>query len=391
MRHFIQRFFLHSLMLVVAVSCIDDYKLPSSDTEPMVVIFGQIVGEQDCLFTLRSTSRPTGEMEIYKYIRDAKIQVLGTDGQTFIGYAQDENKGQYVVPVGKLDPTQKYYVRVSTMYGDFESEPMQPLDAPDLVDLHYEQPRDDKKVDYVISTQDPQKLVYLLWQADEFWEIITPARTKWEYRLNPGEDPNGPTPKGSFVLLSPDEYTDHGWRHGTSLTDFASNQDYACGAITQRCISQRDTDDRRFQHRCLIRIKQMSVSRDEYEYRNLMLNQSSEVGGLFSQMPSELPTNIRSLGTTQAIGYIGVRGHTSMMEMYINGYDVKYHGVDKVQTIPESEVMTPLFMVNNGYAVYTHDPDTGETNWTYDWCVDYRSSYWGGTEAMGRPDFWQDK
>lgn len=391
MRYFIQRFYLYCLMLGSAVSCIDDYELPSSDTKPKVVIFGQIVGESDCLFSLRSTSRPTGEMEIYMYIPEAKIQVIGTDGQSFEGHIQDKNLGQYVVPVGKLDPKQKYYVRVSTMFGDFESEPMLPLDAPDLSDLYYEQPREDKKVDIVLSTQDPQKLVYFLWQVDEYWEITTPVTTKWEYRVNPGEDPYGSNPKGSFVELSADEYTNHGWRHSTSITDFASNQEYACAAITQRCICQRDKDDRRFQHRCLIRIRQMAVTREEYEYRKLMKVQSSEVGGLFSQMPSELPTNIKSLGKTQAIGYIGVRGHTSVMEMYVDGSDVDYRGVDNFSIIPESEILSPIWMINNGYAVYSHNPETNETDWTYDWCVDYRSSYWGGTEAMKRPDFWQDK
>ena len=60
-------------------------------------------------------------------------------------------------------------------------------------------------------------------------------------------------------------------------------------------------------------------------------------------------------------------------------------------SVPESKVKTPAWMVNNGYAVYSHDPDTDKTEWTLDWCVDYRSSYWGGTEAMQRPEFWKDK
>lgn len=391
MQHFIQRFFLQCLMLMVAVSCIDDYELPSSDTEPMVVIFGQIVGESDCVFTLRSTIRPTGDMNLYAYINDAKVVVQGTDGQTFVGQPEEGRKGRYVVPVGLLDPKQKYYVKASTMYGDFESEPMQPLDAPDLLELYYEQPRADQVVDFVVSTDDPHQQVYLLWQVDEYWEIYTPSRTVWEYRFDPGEDPYGPTPKGSFVKLTKEEYTDHGWRHGSSLTDFASNQDYGNGAVTQRCICQRSNTDRRFMRRCLVRIRQMAVCQDEYEYRTQLLNQSSEVGGLFAPMPSELPTNIRSHGDKKALGYIGVRGHVSTKEMYINRSDVNYKGEDHTMSVPESKVMTPAWMVNNGYAVYSHDPDTGETEWTLDWCVDYRSSYWGGTEAMQRPEFWKDK
>ncbi|MDO4955923.1 MAG: DUF4249 family protein [Bacteroidales bacterium] len=392
MKHFIKRFYLYCLMLMTMSSCIDEYKLPSSDTEAMVVIFGQIVEESECIFTLRSTATPTGQLEIYSYIRNAKIQVRGTDGQVFEGKLKNEEKAQYEVSVGKLDPAQKYYVHVSTPYGDFESEPMQPLDAPGIVDLYYEQPRDDKKVDIMVSTQDPQGLCYLLWQVDEYWEIRTPYSSRWTYQVEPGEDPYDDKAKGHYVLLTSDQYTNHGWRHETNLTDFATNEDYANGAITKRCICQRDHLDHRFQNRCLVRVKQMAISKEEYEYRNLMLNQTSNVGDLFSQMPTELPTNIISLGQTKGIGYIGVRGRTSTMEMYINGSDVDYKSTDHPSTLPSDKVYaSPNRMMLEGYSIFSHNPDTGETIWTFAWCVDYHDNYWNGTDAMERPDFWKDK
>ena len=133
----------------------------------------------------------------------------------------------------------------------------------------------------------------------------------------------------------------------------------------------------------------MAITRQEYEYRRLMLNQTYNMGGLFTPMPSELPTNIKSVGERKAIGYIGVRGRTSMKEMYINGSDVGYKSQDNPQTFPQDGV-SPSALVYNGCSVYTHTPDTGDTMWTFTWCVDYRDKYWGG-DAIDRPDFWQNK
>lgn len=384
MRQYIQSILIGCVMMMSFASCIDEYTLPDS-TESRVVIFGQIVSQSDCVFTLRSTIAPNGIMTHYAYIRDAEVRVMGTDGQVFEGYAIQGEDGRYVVPVGRLDGAHRYYLHVSTIYGDFESEPMQPLDAPELVELVYDQPREDRKVDVMVSTTDPHALTYLLWQVDEYWEIRTPFTARWEFQPDMSEH------TGSFVRLSPEQYTNHGWRYSSGLTDFATNQDYANGAITRRCIYQRSNKDHRFQNRCLMRIRQMAITRDEFEYRNLMKRQAADVGGLFAQMPSELPTNIRSSGETKAIGYIGVRGTTSMREMYINASDVDYVNTDEPDIIDKGYVVDPFWMVNAGYAVYSHDENTGETVWTYDWCVDYRSAHWGGSEAMERPDFWIDK
>jgi len=78
-----------------------------------------------------------------------------------------------------------------------------------------------------------------------------------------------------------------------------------------------------------------------------------------------------------------------MKEMYINGSDVGYKSQDNPQTFPQ-DGQSPLGLVYNGCSVYTHTPDTGDTMWTFTWCVDYRDKYWDG-DAIDRPDFWQNK
>lgn len=390
MRRFILLFVIHCLLVLGLSSCIEDYQLPSSETEGMVVIFGQIIGDSDCTFTLRSTCSPTGTLDKYSYINEAKVCVRGTDGQLFEGQVLPNRMGQYVVRVGTLKHDVKYYVSASTPYGDFESEPMAPLDAPELTALTYEQPREDREVDILISTEDPQRQVYLLWQMDEYWEIYTPFKSQWECRIKSEDEIEEGGVPYYFVHLSADEYTNHGWRHNTSLAAMTTNANYGQGAIEQLHIYSIPITDHRLQTRYLARIRQMAITREEYEYRKQLQRQTSDVGGLFSQMPSELPSNIRSNSETRALGYIGVRGNIRQRDLYIDGKAVGYRNIDSPETIEDKERRSPEQMLIKGYQVYSYNEKLHEVIWTYDWCVDYRARYWGGTEALTRPDFWRD-
>ena len=47
--HHIKRAFIFCMTLLTTVACTYDYEIPDSETEPMVVIFGQIVSESECV------------------------------------------------------------------------------------------------------------------------------------------------------------------------------------------------------------------------------------------------------------------------------------------------------------------------------------------------------
>ena len=49
--HHIKRAFIFCMTLLTTVACTYDYEIPDSETEPMVVIFGQIVSESECVLT----------------------------------------------------------------------------------------------------------------------------------------------------------------------------------------------------------------------------------------------------------------------------------------------------------------------------------------------------
>ena len=384
------------LVLACTSSCIEEYnELPDGQAERMVVIEGQIVSQSDCIFTLRYSAK-LGDMS-YLDITHAMVAVEGSNGDFFMGY-KTSNKGTYVVSVGKLDPEVSYNLRVTCAEGTFVSRPMLPLDAPEISEFCFEQPRDDRKVDFYLTTEDPHSLTYYKWDFQETWEIFTPYKCYWDYVFDdPAEfekwDPGSklqPVPKGSFVYVGEQGLKNHGWCKNTSKDLlFASNIDYGNGAIQRLCLYQLDPDNNRFQTRYLTQVRQMAISAEEYEYLHLLSTQSSEMGGLFTPMPSELPGNITNLdGGVPAIGYIGVRGHVDETELYIKRKEVGHKDLYTVKIVPDSLVEDPPYMLKRGYKIVDYNAYMGMVTWSTRWAVDCTDYFWGA--SLERPDYWRD-
>lgn len=388
------------LVLACTTSCIEEYnELPDDQAERMVVIDGQIVGESECTFMLRY-SAPLDEMSTlaYKVITDAQVAVVGSNGVTYVGHQTFDRPGRYVVKVGKLDPEVSYSLEVNCSEGSFVSRPMLPLDAPDITEFCYEQPREDRLVDFYISTADPQALVYYRWDFQETWEIFTPYKCYWSYAFdNPSAfeqwDPGNKdqaVPTGRFVYIGEEGLKNHGWCKNTSKDLlFASNVDYGQGAIQRRCLYQLNPDNNRFQTRYLTHVRQMAISAEEYEYLHLLATQSSEMGGLFTPMPSELPSNISGLDGSRAIGFIGVRGHIGEAEIYINRKEVDHNDLYTVKIVADSLAEEPPYMLKRGYRIIDYNPYMGTVSWSNRWAVDCTDNFWGA--SLERPDYWIDE
>lgn len=388
------------LVLVSLTSCIEEYnELPEGTAERMVSIEGQIVSESDCTFSLRYTaalSEAATQPDLV--ITEASVKVMGSDGTQMQGYEQPNAPGHYVVKVGRLDPAVQYHLQVETPEGTYASQPMQPLDAPDITELSFEQPRDDKQIDFYISTDDPGRLSFYRWEFRETWEVYTPFKNYWEYVFDSPEAfanwkpdiKDMPVPTGHIESVRPENQKDHGWatyRNRESI--IASNTDYGQGVITRLCLYQRNPDDNRFQTRYLTQIRQMAISAEEYEYLHLLATQSTQMGGLFTQMPSELPGNITSTGGERAVGYIGVRGHVSEAEIYVNRKEVGHRDLYRVVEVPDSLVEEPPFMLKKGYRIIDYDPYMGKVRWSNRWMVDCTDPFWGAT--LVRPLYWKDE
>lgn len=371
------------LMFSALVSCVDTYDvIPAGYVDPMLVVDGNIYSGQPCTFTLMHTvSLDASVSESLKGVEKATLTVCGSTGERF--EAIDLHDGRYQVEVGTLSSDATYWLEISAPgYGFFTSEPMSPLYAPEIVEFTFQSPSGDGPVDFYVTTSDMTKgereRSFLLWRYEECYIVNAPLKAIWYY--DPVED----------VILPIPQLLNHGWRE-TSPTDrfIASNEDFDCGAIRNYCVYQRSNQDYRFMERYRTCLYQESISEQEYEYRHLLATQSSEMGGLFTPMPTELPSNVHGKHGEKAVGFVGVRGSVTQKELYVNRREVGYHFIPRIETVT-NEKHTNRYMYNHGLRVAIYLPDMGEQSleWAARWVVDVTDPYWGA--SLEKPDYWED-
>lgn len=383
----IKRYLIYNVLLCVALlcSCVDEYNasLPES-SQQMLVVEGSIYSDSVCTIRLTHTiglnQNTYGDIPVEA---DAQVEVCGSDGSTYPG--KQTVRGSYSIPVGHLEADVRYWLQITTRDGlNFQSQPLAPLDAPDVQLYHYQDVANDRMgpVNILLSTATTGAPQYMSWSYMECFELQTPLKSEWCY--NPD----------SLAIVPLPFPVDHGFGRRVSHQNLmACSDDYVDNRIVGfRLLTLPNTSP------CLckcyyIRVYQEAISKAEYEYEEARRKQSDEMGGLFTPQPSTLPTNIHCTnGKKGVIGFVGVRGRVATSEMYLRNYhEVIYKEARRIQTIMGSEIKqngyTPKQLYMDGYQVWNYDPTLGGAAWVSSWAVDCRVSGWGFTTFV-KPDFW---
>jgi len=371
------------LMFSAFASCVDEYdEVPDGYSNPMLVVDGNIYSNQECCFSLSHTVELNGSyLDAIEGVDNATITVCGSRGETW--ECISSMSGKYNIPVGELSADAEYWVEIDAPgYGHFKSTPMKPLAAPELVSLTFEAPADGEEgnVYFLVTTSDMSTGVkndksYLLWRYEECYVLESPVRTSYYY--NPATD--------AIEVLPTMLY--HGWREVKPKERIIlSNESFDYGAITNYCIYHKENQDYRFMQRYRTCVYQEAITAEEYEYRHLLATQTSEMGGLFTPMPTELPSNVRGVNGEKAIGFVGVRSSVSSKVLYVNRKEVRYHFYPQYKTFTLTD--SRLDMYKSGYRVSSYNPYTGDEEWALRWVVDVTDPYWNA--SLTKPDYWED-
>lgn len=361
-------------------SCIDEFKadLPESDQQYLVVE-GSICGQSDCEFYLsRSLSlNPSAEEIIGRNITDARLTVCGSDNSRLP--ATQSKAGCYLVTLGELNRDLEYWVEIEWEGRTYQSTPTQPLKTPGIADLHFEQPREDKQVDILITPMAENKgeIQYMQWDYQENWEIVTPYQSIWEYDFATGKIAL------AKVLLN------RGWckdlNHQSIISD---NINFTNHEIRNLRLISIDNMDNRFNRRYCVTVRQRAISHEQYEYEKLAQRQSDDMGGLFTPQPSELPSNIKcSDSQYKTIGYIGVTLNAVQQRLFITSTDVGYR-LNRIPKILKDEEAAEIGSVEDilarGYRILDYVEQINQKQWIERWGID--ATAWGASLEM--PDFW---
>jgi len=305
--------------------CIEEFEadIPEEDSH-MLVVEGTIRSLWWNTFTLSRTAA------LHEYscqvVTDAKVSVRGTDGSEYIAnqnywYYEYMGRpiyvysGEYSCMIGMLNPDVEYYLHIETDGEIYETEPQKPLPTEKIADVRGVQNTPESSIDVLVTPEAPfeaNKVTYYSWTYDETWEVHPEYTTILFFD----------TEKMDRVYKY-NQFPERGWKDSTVMNStLASSQSYEGQHIQKIKLYDIGNGNERLFHRYSGLIHQRAISKAEYEYELARRKAASEMGGLFTPLPSTLPSNIHCLTSKKhAIGFVGCSLNTSEYRFFLNADD----------------------------------------------------------------------
>ena len=385
--------FLNSYIVAISIAtvltlsgCIEEYEADiSSDDANLLVVEGSICSSQLNKFYL-SRTQPVNTWYSPQMVVEATLSVRGSDGSEY--KAQLAN-GYYACQVGDLSPEVDYYLHIECDGEVYESEPQKPLRSEEIDEVEGVQYTPESDIDVLVTPAEPfnpQQTNYYLWTYDETWEVRPDYTTDLYY---------------DTILLKPvtkrGQFPERGWKNGKSREILvAASTNYEGQHIRQLKLYDIANNNERMYYRYSGLVHQRAISKAEYEYELARKQASSEMGGLFTPLPSSLPTNIHCLTSEKhIIGYVGCSMNISEHRFFFDVHDFTInrpeHGDDRVWVNDPSDDYCCKLVSQGLFLCEWNDERDREGNlqtaWAYQSQLDVRlrGAY------VEKPDFWYDE
>lgn len=380
-------FYLFTFLLLTLSGCIEEYEadIPSEDSD-LLVVEGTICSSQVNKFIL-SRSQAVNYTNTPKMVNGAKVSVRGSDGSE---YTTQETDGSYTCTLPDLNPDVQYFLHIETGEDTYESEPQKPLRTEGITEVNAPQETPESNIEVLVTPDapfDPNNTIYYSWTYVETWEVHPDYTTYISFdtqKLAPVYDPY--------------QFPDRGWKYVTSSSILVGTSLNYDGQHIQRLkLYDIDRENERMFYRYSGLVQQRAITKAEYEYELARRQAGSEMGGLFTPLPSALPTNIRCLTSKKhVIGFVGCALNTSEYRFFLDttDYSIKHpYPKDARIWLNDCTVTDCLRMVQKEKMylcewIDERDRPDGKlrTAWAHDYQLDVRLR---GAKAE-KPDFWID-
>ncbi|MBQ8674034.1 MAG: DUF4249 domain-containing protein [Bacteroides sp.] len=360
-------------------ACVEEFEANVGQAEEdCLVVEGNIVSDSTVVFYLSRTvpivknEENEGRFDSYKEVT-ATVAVTGSDGQRWEGRSLGE--GAYSVEVGTLDPEEEYCLVVKYNDEFYTSTPQRPLAPTGIERLSFKQAPSggDVTIHVTVEERRSDEVEYYQWIYEEDWEVRSeyPSDVLYEYAQK------------RVVNYDKPPYA-QGWCYVLNgKIQVGTSNVYEGQHVVDKLLQTIPSTDDRISHLYCFRVTQRNLSREEYEYLQLRAKLDSEMGGLFTPQPSELPTNItcRDAGR-KVIGYVGCNMGVAHARLFIDTKEVIYQ--KEVNCALATHLIgSPYDNYMAGYNIAYEA--AGVYYWARKECVDVRSM---DADPNGRPEWW---
>ena len=377
------------LSLMVSVftlsGCIEEFEadIPSEDSD-LLVVEGSISASRLNKFIL-SRTLPVNSSNTPRMVKGAKVSVHGSDGSEYVAQEAD---GYYYCEIGDLNPDVGYYLHIVTDGEVYESEPEKPLRTEKIEAVNVLQDTPESNLDVLVTPAAPfdsGKANYYSWTYDETWEVHPDYTTVIYFDT-----------KLSAPVYDPNQFPTCGWKNasGSSILVGAS-LNYEGQHIQGLKLYDIDRSNERLLYKYSGLVHQRAITKAEYEYGLARRQTSTEMGGLFTPLPSALPSNIHCLTSNKhVIGFVGCSLNTSEYRFFLKPTDysiVRPYPKDARRWLNDCTELECYRMAKEEGMFLCEWKDerykpggTLQTAWAYDYQLDVR--LWGASAE--EPDYW---
>lgn len=292
--------------------CIEEYEASiSEDDSHLLVVEGTICSADTNRFYL-SRTQPLNSSNASLMVTGAVVSVLGSDGSEYMTQA---NGNCYSCWIGSLSPDVEYYLHIEADGEIYESEPQKPLPTEKIAVISGVQNTPGDNIDVLITPDAPfdsDHANYYIWTYDETWEVRPQCTTFIYFDIEKME-------KVDTIGMFPER----GWKNARSSDILVgASTNYEGQHIEKLKLYDINRGDERILHKYSGLVRQRAISKAEYEYELARRQAGSEMGGLFTPLPSALPTNIHCLTSHKlVIGFVGCSLNISEYRFFLYPYE----------------------------------------------------------------------
>lgn len=230
--------------------------------------------------------------------KDAAVAVEGSDGSN--QPLPMTSAGHYTSPQLLFTSGSTYKLRIKTTDGkEYLSDAISPLTTPPIDSIGWK--RDEQGFQFYVNakgTNDNSR--YYRWEFDETWEIRS-----FFYSLFVYEKPKVRPRK------QPEEMVFYCWKYGISNSLYlGSTAALSSNTVHEKILHRIPNGDEKLSVRYSLLLRQYSLSREAYDFYELMKKNTESLGSVFDMQPSELRGNIHCINDDNAIAIGYVTGAT---------------------------------------------------------------------------------
>ena len=386
------------VVALLANGCISEFNtnLPSNDLQ-ILVVNGSIIENTEVTFYISESFLLNFDIVPYdSYINGATVTIIGSNGYKSQP-AANQDKGAYLISVGKLDDDVEYGIQIEYEGNTYQSTLSKPLYTPEIDSVSWVQPEKSGAIFFHVSTHDDMPgAKYFIWSYTEIWEITASIFTTVFF-----DSENDIF----FIDYSAPYY--YCWRKNESDKFLiGSTASFRENRIINKQFNEGDPEDSRFSTLYSVTVNQRAISQGAYEYYQNMIQVNEEMGGLFTPQPSDLGGNIACITdpSKRITGYVETVKNTTQKRIFVYPEQITRRGFYNNcfnSTITNDSALSYMSLVEITLADFyqmgyrpagsmidmDYYPEIIPQEWVRRTCTECTAN--GGTK--NKPDFWPNQ